>query len=437
MPDWQATEAYRIAVLDGAKEVDVTARDAHGLFDGVQTLVQLAHRSADGIWRIPPVKIDDYPRFQWRGYMVDSARHFRTKAEMLRIVELMALHKLNVLHLHLVDDQGWRIEIKRYPKLTTVGSEMPDYTGATGPGRFYTQDDVRELVAYAATRFVQVVPEIEMPGHSRAATTAYPELSCDGKPSISLCVTKESTWKFVTAVLDEVVPLFPSSFVHVGGDEVKADIWRACPTCSARMDRLAAAKPDPNVQRTRVVGAKNVGRAYDEGTALLEGDFLRRVDRYLAAKGKRIIGWDEILDGGLDKRSSAAVTAWRGPGAIEAAIREKRDVVAALYPECYLNGNLSLPLTYAFEPVPAGASPEEQSHVLGIQGNMWGEASVTEDDVDLATWPRLCAIAEIAWTPRALRDYDDFLSRLGTHALRLRAWGIVFGIPMGEQAPTW
>ena len=433
LPDWQADEAYRMVVSAGGKSLDITARAPHGIFNGIQTLAQLAVKETDDEWRVAPVKIDDWPRFQWRGYLLDTARHFRQKAEVLRVVDLMAFHKLNVLHLHLTDDQGWRIEIKSYPKLTTTGAEMPDYTGDTGPGRFYSQSDIKDIVAYASDRFVTVVPEIDMPGHSIAATTAYPELSCDGKPESQLCVTKDATFKFVTQVLDEVTALFPGPYIHLGGDEVKPDKWLACPDCGKRIKELASHPLPAGVKRYKVEVSPGHGLPFNQAVSDLEGEFMRRVDRYLAGKGKRMIGWDEILDAGLESGSKAVIAAWRSPSAVAGAIEQNRDVVYALCPSLYLDTETSLPDVYAIEPGRSDLPDASQVHLLGVEASMWGEATVTEGDVDHNTWPRLCALAEIAWTPRAQRDYGDFLVRLSPHSVRMRCFGIVFGIPIGRD----
>lgn len=423
-PKWQAAESYVLTVSSDGGGIEIAASDAHGLFNGAQTLTQLAEKDADGRWRIPAVRIEDYPRFQWRGYLLDTARHFRPKAEVLRYIDLMALHKLNVLHLHLTDDQGWRIEIRRYPKLTEVGAALPNYSKGLGTGWFYTQADIREIVAYAAERHIVVMPEIEMPGHSMSTTTSYPELSCDGAPSTELCAGKESTFEFMTNVLSEVADLFPSRFIHVGADEVQPERWRACPACSKRMEELAAAGPPAGVQPFRVQVTTTAGRPFHEDIGRLQGDFIRRIDRFLAGKGKRMTGWDEILDSGLESGSSAAVVAWRSPTAISGAVGQGRDVIVSLYPEYYLDNKVPLARTYAVEPVSPDFSEAQARHVLGVQGNMWAERTPTQAAVDQRTFPRLCALAEVGWSPRESRNFPDFVARLDRHAERLRLWGI-------------
>jgi hexosaminidase len=423
-PDWQAAESYTLAFAKEGSGVDIAASDAHGLFNGVQTFVQILKKGEDGEWSVPAVKIEDYPRFSWRGYLLDTARHFRPKEEVLRYLDLLAMHKMNLLHLHLVDDQGWRIEIKRYPKLTEVGARLPNYSGGKGEGWFYSQADIKEIVAYAADRHITVLPEIEMPAHSAAATTSYPELSCNGKPVTELCGSKESTYEFMANVLDEIIPLFPSPFIHIGADEVQPEHWRACPSCKKRMDELAAAKLPEGVQRFRVQVNHLAGVPFNEDVALLEGEFVRRIDKHLAEKGKRMIGWDEILDGGLQKESKAAVMAWRGNLAIGGAAEQDRDVVDTEHPLYYLDNNTSLEQTYAVEPVPAGMTEAKAKHVLGVQGNMWGESTPTQARVDQQTFPRLCAIAETGWSPKASKDFKDFSARMELHAKRLQPYGI-------------
>jgi hexosaminidase len=389
----------------------------------MQTFVQLADKGADGKWRVPAVKIEDYPRFRWRGYLLDTSRHFRPKAEVLRYIDLLAMHKMNVFHLHLVDDQGWRIEIKRYPKLIEVGARLPNYSGGKGEGWYYTQEDIKEIVAYAAERHVTVVPEIEMPGHSGSTTTSYPELSCNGQPSNSLCASKESTFEFMANVLDEVVTLFPSTYIHIGADEVLPDFWRACPSCKKRMDELTAAKLPEGVI-AHEFNMQGFGVPPNADITLLQGEFVRRIDRHLAEKGKRMIGWDEILASGLDKKSKAAVMAWRNQEAIDATVKLGIDVVASVCPNCYLDYDIPLEVTYAVEPAPATMPEEQAKHVLGVQGNMWGERTPTQERVDRQTFPRLIALAEIGWTPRENRDYKDFTTRMQRHAERMSPYGI-------------
>jgi hypothetical protein len=335
--------------------------------------------------------------------MLDVARHFRSVSFVKRYLDVMALLKLNVLHLHLVDDQGWRLEIKRYPKLTDIGSRRPGQEG------FYTQDEIREIVRYAAERFITVVPEIEMPGHCLASLAAYPELSCSGGPFAVqtrwgitpdiYCAGNEAVFTFLENMLDEVLPLFPGTFVHIGGDECLKDRWKACPKCQARM---------------KTEGLR------DEHE--LQSWFIKRMERWLNVRGRRLIGWDEILEGGL--APNATVMSWRGMEGGIAAARAGHDVIMTPTTHCYLDYEyILLPLekVYAFEPVPDGVPPER---VLGLQGNLWSEFTPTEQDVDRQVFPRLCALAEVAWSPAARRDWTDFQARLPACLDLLRQNGI-------------
>lgn len=417
-------EGYTLAASpDGVR---IRAPKAAGLFYGIQTLLQLlpapgqggAGRSPvrqsgpekDAAWTVPGVTITDRPRFSWRGYLLDPARHFRSVDFLKRTIDLLACHKLNVLQLHLTDDQGWRLEIKKYPKLTEVGA----WRGA-GPqrhGGYYTQEEIREVVAYAASRFVTVVPEIEMPGHSVAALAAYPEYSCAGGPfevwtrwGVSediCCAGNDGTFAFRQGVLDEVLALFPSRFIHVGGDECPRTRWKACPKCRQRIQ-------DENLK--------------DETE--LHGYFIRRLDAYLTAKRRRLVGWDEILEGGL--APGAVVMSWRGEQGGIAAARMGHDVVMSPFSHCYLDQPLqaiSVEKAYAYEPIPQELTPEQAKHVLGLQANMWGEQTPQDADVDRMTWPRLAALAEAGWSPREGRDGADFRARLEIHRGRLRGFGV-------------
>jgi len=426
-------EGYRLVVYPDL--IDMRAPAAAGLSRAIETLRQLLplqiYRRAvvDGTaWRIRCVDIEDTPRFGWRGSHLDVSRHFMPKATVLKHIDLLAMHKLNVFHWHLTDDQGWRLEIKRYPKLTEVGARRSDsmtlpltrdaskrqFSGVPHFG-FYTQDDVREVVRYAADRHVTVVPEIEMPGHALAAIAAYPELGNTGNPvevktfwgieDRVFSVTDE-TLDFLQNVLDEVLGLFPSKFIHVGGDEVPKREWKE--TASAQ-------------QRMKDEGLK------DEEE--LQSWFIRRMDKWLAEKGRRLIGWDEILEGGL--APGAAVMSWRGEKGGIAAAKAGHDVVMAPEKPTYFDHDQSeddvprvrglntLADVYRYEPVPPELDDTEAKHVLGAQGQLWTEYMPEPRRMEWMAWPRLCALAEVLWSPRASRDPAMFEKRMETHLERL------------------
>ncbi|MHC9084146.1 beta-N-acetylhexosaminidase [Luteimonas sp. RIT-PG2_3] len=426
-----AAESYRLRI--GPEGVDLRAGDAAGLFYGAVTLWQLltADDAATSPARLPVLRIDDAPRFRWRGYMLDSARHFHSVDEIKGIIDALSLHKLNVFHWHLTDDQGWRVEIKRYPKLTEVGGcRIPvgdaGIDAATGTPRrycgWYTQAQIRDVVAYAAQRHITVVPEIDVPGHATAAIAAYPELGVTGAQlpvssergiHSNLFNVEEDTLVFLEHVFDEVVDLFPGRYIHVGGDEAVKDQWKASPRVQQRMRELGLA---------------------DE--AALQSWFIRRLDRFLTGKGRQLIGWDEILEGGLPP--AATVMSWRGTeGGIEAA-RQGHDVVMSPTTDLYLdylqtsspNEPAGRPKTntlqtfYAFEPVPAALEPGQRGHILGLQANMWTGDTRTFAGVEHNTFPRLAAVAETGWTPAANKHFDDFIARLPAQLQRYRALGI-------------
>ncbi|CAL9568931.1 beta-N-acetylhexosaminidase [Streptomyces sp. enrichment culture] len=445
-----ADEGYR---LDVAPEgVHLTGGGPAGLFWGAQTLRQLlgpdAFRRAPlpgRRWRLPLGRIEDAPRFGWRGLMLDVSRHFMPKDGVLRYLDLMAAHKLNVLHFHLTDDQGWRIEIKRHPKLTETGSwrSRTKFGHRASPlwedkphGGYYTQEDIREIVAYAAARHITVVPEIDVPGHSQAAIAAYPELgNTDVIDTTALTVwdtwgvcpnvlaPTENTLRFYEGVFEEVLELFPSEFVHIGGDECPKDQWRASATAQARIAELGLADEDE-----------------------LQSWFIQHFDTWLSERGRRLIGWDEILEGGLAK--GAAVSSWRGYAGGIAAARAGHDVVMCPEQQVYLNfredGGEDEPVpiafvrtledVYRFEPVPAELTPRESGHVIGTQANLWTEVTENQERVDYQLFPRLAAFAEVAWSDLpapADRDYAAFERRMATHYRRLDAFGVAYRPPAG------
>ena len=422
-------ESYLLEVApDG---VTVSAGNSAGLFYGAMTLLQLATADDTGAITLPAVRIEDAPRFGWRGFMMDPARHFWSVDQVKQVIDAMALHKLNTLHWHLTDDQGWRVEIKRYPKLTEVGGcRVPAGDGgiepSTGKPRqycgFYTQDQVREIVAYAAARHITVVPEINQPGHATAAIAAYPELgSTDRKlvPSSewgvfpNLFNTEESTIAFLENVIGELIPLFPGTYFHIGGDEAVKDQWEASPRVQERM---------------REVGAKTEME--------MQSHLVARLEKFLAAHGKRLIGWDEILEGPMP--AEATVMSWRGiEGGLKAA-REGHDVVMSPSSDLYLDylqtsspdeppgrpATITLEQAYGFEPVPAELEADKRPHILGLQANLWTEHTRTFERLEHHMFPRLAAVAETGWTAVERKDYADFLARLPAQLERYRRWGI-------------
>ena len=427
---------YDLAV--DPQRILLIAREPRGLFYGSVTLWQLLTADTAKVSHldVPQVHIADQPRFAWRGAMLDSARHFQSPEFVKRFIDQLALLKLDTLHWHLTDDQGWRIEIKRYPKLTEVGAWRRP-AGAAGTdasgnpvryGGFYTQDEIRDIVRYAAARYVTIVPEIDMPGHMQAAIAAYPELGSIGDtPVVSpdwgvhtyLVNTDAATLAFLDNVLDEVADLFPGPYVHIGGDEAVKDQWKASPRVQAHM---------------RALGIK------DENA--MQGWFLGEIEKHLAARGKRIVGWDEILEGGVPP--NAIVMSWRGAkGGIEAA-RAGHDVVMAPDPDLYFDHLQSdepevpgrptlrtLADIYAYEPVPPDMPADVASHVLGAQAELWTEHMRTGQRVEHAAFPRLDALAEVLWSPKEARDWNGFVARLAPEIERQRA----LGVHVADEAP--
>jgi len=424
----------------------IVARAPHaaGLFYAVQTMRQLLpadiFRDAPvgGVrWSLPAVRIEDYPRFTWRGAHLDVGRHFMPKEFVKKYIDLLALHKLNTFHWHLTEDQGWRLEIKQYPKLTTIGAwrketivgrnrrdAQAQYDGKRHGG-FYTQDDAKEIVAYAKARFITVVPEIEMPGHAVAAIAAYPQLGVTGEPLevatrwgifSDILNTEPSTVTFMQNVLTEVMDIFPSRYIHIGGDEADKTKWKASPRIQERI--------------------KELGVADEHG---LQSWFIRQMDTFLTKHGRRLVGWDEILEGGLAE--NAVVMSWRGTkGGIDAA-RAGHDVVMAPTSNTYLDyaqsndaanepiGQstvLTLDTVYAYEPVPAELEPQYAKHVLGAQAQLWTEYMAGPKEVEYMAFPRLTALAEVVWTPKDRKDYAGFQTRLAAHTERLRALDVNF-----------
>ncbi|MGW2406274.1 beta-N-acetylhexosaminidase [Streptomyces sp. NPDC001739] len=447
-------EGYRLEA-DARWGVRITGGGPAGVFWGAQTLRQLlgphAFRRAPLTpgrpAALPQLTVEDAPRFGWRGLLLDVARHFLPKDGVLRYLDLLAAHKLNVLHLHLTDDQGWRIEIRRYPKLTGTGAwrartklghRASPLWDERPHGGYYTQDDIREIVAYAARRHITVVPEIDVPGHSQAAIAAYPELgNTDVIDTTSLKVwdtwgvnpnvlaPTDTTLRFYEHVLEEVLALFPSRFVHIGGDECPKDQWRASATARARIAELGLAGEDE-----------------------LQSWFIRHFDRWLADRGRRLIGWDEILEGGLAE--GAAVSSWRGYAGGVAAAKSGHDVVMCPEQQVYLDHRQdpspdepvpigyvrTLEDVYRFEPVPPELTAEQAAHVLGTQANAWTEVMDSQQRLDYQVFPRLAAFAEVAWShlpAPADRDHQDFLRRMAVHYGRLDALGVDYRPPGGPR----
>jgi hexosaminidase len=437
--DMGSPERYVLHVdSDG---VEITGGDAIGVFHGVQTLRQLLppeveseHLVEDVPWILPAVDIEDVPTYRYRGLHLDVGRHFFSVEFIKKYIDLIALHKMNVFHWHLTEDQGWRIEIKKYPRLTEVGAYRKEtlighggrrpfaYDGRSYGG-YYTQDEIREVVAYAAQRHVTVIPEIELPGHSQAALASYPELGCTGGPyevatrwgvfPEVFCAGNDHTFEFLEDVLSEVVELFPAPYIHIGGDECPKDRWKQCPACQARI-------------RTEGLADEHELQSY----------FIRRIENFLLTKDRKIIGWDEILEGGLAPQ--ATVMSWRGMEGGIAAARQHHDVIMTPGSHCYLDhyqanpeneplaigGFTPLEKVYSFDPMPTALSADEQQYILGAQGNVWTEYMKTSDHVEYMVFPRAIALAEILWTPEEQQDFQNFVSRLQRHFARLDVLGV-------------
>jgi hexosaminidase len=435
-------EAYELIV--NSDNITIKAKSYSGFLYAMETIRQLLPVDIESNtvlkntdWIIPNLTINDEPRFKWRGLHLDVARHFFKKEYIKQTIDMLAMHKMNVFHFHLVDDQGWRIEIKKYPKLTSVGAWRLDQEDAHWDGRrvttpedeatyggFYTQEDIKEIVAYAKTKGVQVVPEIEMPAHVMSAIAAYPELSCTetpiGVPSGGVwpiteiyCAGKETTFEFLENVLLEVIELFPSKYIHVGGDEATKTNWAKCPHCQNRM---------------KTEGLKNVEE--------LQSYFIKRMERFISTHDRKLIGWDEILEGGLAPQ--ATVMSWRGvKGGLEAT-EQGHDVVMTPGSHMYFDhyqgpqnqeplawgGHTPLSKVYEFDPIVETMTPEQSKHVLGGQANLWSEQIKTEAHSQYMIFPRLAALSEAVWSPKASRNWDDFSKRIVSLFKRYEYLGI-------------
>ncbi|MBW4889333.1 family 20 glycosylhydrolase [Mucilaginibacter sp. HMF5004] len=426
-------EGYHISITP--QKITVSGKGA-GLFYGLQTLMQLLPAEKAATAKLPCVEIDDYPRFGYRGLHLDVARHFFGVAFVKKYIDLMATYKLNTFHWHLTDDQGWRIEIKKYPLLTQVGSKRaqtmignfhdfdpPQYDN-TPVGGYYTQEEIKDVIKYANQRYITIIPEIEMPGHSVAAITAYPELSCNPKKTYKVaeswggfddvyCPT-EYTFGFMEDVLTEVMELFPSKYIHIGGDEVSKAAWRQSEFCQKLIKKLKLKD--------------------EEG---LQSYFIQRIEKFVNSKGRSIIGWDEILQGGL--APNATVMSWRGEAGGIAAARQRHNVImtpasgALYFDHAQAKGNneplgiggfAPLSKVYNYNPVPASLTADQQKYILGVQANIWAEYISTEDKVEYMLLPRLLALSEIAWTPIANKNLNDFSEvRLPVHLSKIDALG--------------
>lgn len=426
-------EGYRLEIMPGI--VSIEAQKGPGLFYGMQSLMQLISAYGNDI---PQAVILDYPRFSYRGLHLDVGRHMFPADFIKKYIDVLAHHKYNRFHWHLTEDQGWRIEIRKFPKLQEIGAyrketvighattatrgERKNFDGKRYGG-FYTQDEIRDIVRYAAERHVTIIPEIELPGHALAALSAYPELGCTGGPYSAattwgvfddvFCAGKEETFRFLEGVFDEVLGLFPSEYIHIGGDECPKTRWKACPHCQKRMK------------------AENRRDEHE-----LQSYFIQRVEKYLNSKGRQIIGWDEILEGGL--APNATVMSWRGEEGGIAAARQNHDVIMTPGKWCYfdkyqdtakteplaIGGMTPVKEVYHYEPVPPSLSTEEAKHVLGAQANLWTEYIPTSDHAEYMVYPRASAMSEVLWSPKSARDYNNFLLRMKEHFERLEEWNV-------------
>jgi hexosaminidase len=418
-------EGYQLNITPSS--VTISANKKAGIVYGMQTIFQMLPAiRTNAAMVIPCMQVTDYPRFKWRGMMLDVSRHFYSADMVKEFLDLMASYKMNVFHWHLVDDPGWRIEIKKYPKLTQVGAWRVDRTNKTWgdaepakPGEkptyggYYTQDQIKDIIRYAAERNITIVPEIEMPGHSAAAIASYPYLSCLQQPqspvtegnytntSSNYCAGNDSVFMFLQNVLSEVINLFPSTYIHIGGDEVDKEPWKKCPRCQARM--------------------KTLGLKSEEE---LQSYFIKRIEKFVVSKNRKMIGWDEILEGGL--APEAAVMSWRGEDGGTAAAKMKHYVVMTPGEPCYfdhyqgkpeteplaIGGYNSVKAVYVYEPVPKELNADESKYVMGSQGNVWTEFIKSREYLEYMILPRMLALSEVLWSPKDQRSWDDFNNRL-------------------------
>ena len=408
-------ESYTLSVT--SQRIEIRATSGAGLFYGMQTLLQLMQPASTGSYSVPSVEIEDTPRFAYRGLMLDVSRHFSTKEFIKKQIDALAYYKINRLHLHLTDAAGWRLEIKKYPLLTDFAAWRTDptwkkwwnggrkylrYDEPGASGGYYTQDDIREILEYARQHYITMIPEIEMPSHSEEVLAAYPQLSCSGEPykNSDFCVGNEETFTFLENVLTEVMELFPSEYIHVGGDEAGKSAWKTCPKCQKRMKDEHLANVDE-----------------------LQSYLIHRIEKFLNNHGRRLLGWDEILQGGI--APNATVMSWRGEEGGIAAVTSGHHAIMTPGAYCYLDsyqdapysqpeaigGYLPLKKVYAYDPVPASLTAEQAKLVYGVQGNLWVEYIPTPEHVEYMIYPRMLALAEVAWSAPERKSWPDFHTR--------------------------
>lgn len=414
-PQLPSSESYTLSVT--SQRIEIRATSGAGLFYGMQTLLQLMQPASTGSYSVPSVEIEDTPRFAYRGLMLDVSRHFSTKEFIKKQIDALAYYKINRLHLHLTDAAGWRLEIKKYPLLTDFAAWRTDptwkkwwnggrkylrYDEPGASGGYYTQDDIREILEYARQHYITVIPEIEMPSHSEEVLAAYPQLSCSGEPykNSDFCVGNEETFTFLENVLTEVMELFPSEYIHVGGDEAGKSAWKTCPKCQKRMKDEHLANVDE-----------------------LQSYLIHRIEKFLNNHGRRLLGWDEILQGGI--APNATVMSWRGEEGGIAAVTSGHHAIMTPGAYCYLDsyqdapysqpeaigGYLPLKKVYAYDPVPASLTAEQAKLVYGVQGNLWVEYIPTPEHVEYMIYPRMLALAEVAWSAPERKSWPDFHTR--------------------------
>lgn len=416
-PELQNGEAYKLIIAED--EMQITALTPVGIMHGIQTLRQLfipafhAKEKRDS-WFVPCLKIEDVPAFEHRGLMLDVCRHFFEKDVVFKYIDLLAYYKMNILHLHLTEDQGWRIQIDKYPKLNEISSWRKDTTENLYGG-FYTKDDLKEIVAYARERHITIIPEIELPGHSQAALAAYPQFSCNGGPIEVVnewgvfkeiyCAGNDSTFIFLEDILKEVIEIFPSEYIHIGGDEAPKFRWEHCTKCKERMT-------DEGL--------------HDEHE--LQSYFIQRIEKFLNDNGRKLIGWDEILEGGLSE--NATVQSWRGMDGGLAAARDSHYVIMSPTSHCYLDYGLDaidLKKVFEFNPIPEGLDPSLHKYILGAECNMWTEHVPDEKNLDSKVFPRLMALAEVLWANPQKLEFEEFYLRLQKHYPVLESFGVAYG----------